>query len=56
MFGTKLPGYSTVTRSLPEVQLDQFSETAFDFTEEAEVDETDETILSVFEVQPFRSV
>jgi hypothetical protein len=54
--GTKVLGYSTVTRWLREVQLDQFSETAFDFTEDAEVDQIGEIILSVFEVQPFGSV
>jgi hypothetical protein len=54
--GTKVPGYSTVTRWFREGQLDQFSETAVDFTEDAEVDEIDEAILSAFEVQPFGSV
>jgi hypothetical protein len=49
-------GYSIVTRWLPEVQLDQFSETAVDFTEDAEVDEIDEAILSALEVQLFSSV
>jgi histone-lysine N-methyltransferase SETMAR len=38
------------------VQLDQFSETAVDFTEDAEVDEIDAAILSALEVQPFGSV
>jgi MoxR-like ATPase len=51
-----MPGYSTVTRWLCEAQLDQFSETAVDFTEDAEVDEIDEAILSALEVQPFGSV
>jgi hypothetical protein len=36
-----------------EAQLDQFSKTALDFTEDAEVDEIDEGILSAFEVRPF---
>jgi hypothetical protein len=54
--GTKVPGYSTVTRWLREAHLDEFSETAVDFTEDAEVDEIDETILSALEVQPFGSV
>jgi hypothetical protein len=54
--GTKVCGYSTVTHWLREVQPDQFSETAVGFTERAEVDETDEAILSEFEVQPFGSV
>jgi hypothetical protein len=54
--GTKVLGYSTVTRWLREAQLDQFSETAVDFTEHAEVDEIDEGILSALEVQPFGSV
>jgi MoxR-like ATPase len=49
-------GYSSVTHWLREAQLDQFSETAVDFTEDAEVDEIDEAILSAFEVQPFGSV
>jgi hypothetical protein len=55
-FGTKVPGYFTVTRWLPEAQLDQFSKTAVDLTEDAEVDEIDEAILSALEVQPFGSV
>jgi hypothetical protein len=54
--GTKMLGYSTVTRWLREAQLDQFSETAVDFTEDAEVDEIDEAILSALEVQTFGSV
>ena len=54
--GTKVLGYSTVTRWLREVQLEQSSETAVDFTEDAEVDEIDEAILSQLEVQPFGSV
>jgi hypothetical protein len=54
--GTKVPGYSTVMRWLREAQLDQFSHTAVDFTEEEEVDEIDEVILQVLEVQPFGSV
>jgi hypothetical protein len=49
-------GYCTVIRWLREGQLDQFSETAVDFTEDAEVDEIDEAILSALEVQPFGSV
>jgi hypothetical protein len=44
--GTKVLGYSTVTFWRREAQLDQFSETALDFTEDAEVDEIDEVILS----------
>jgi hypothetical protein len=52
----KVPDYSTVKRWLREVQLDQFSETAVDFTEDAEVDEIDGAILSVFEIQSFGSV
>jgi hypothetical protein len=55
-FGTKVSGYSTVTRWLREAQLDQFSETAVEFTEDAEVDEMDEDILSALEFQPFGSV
>jgi hypothetical protein len=43
-------------RWLREAQLDQFSETAVDSTEDAEVDEIAEAILSVLEVQPFGSV
>jgi hypothetical protein len=54
--GTKLPVYSSVTRWLREMQLDQFSETAVDFSDDAEVDEIDEAILSAVEVQPFGSV
>jgi hypothetical protein len=54
--GTKMQGYSTVTRWCCEAQLDQFSETAVDFTEDAEVDEIDETILPALEIQPFGSV
>jgi MoxR-like ATPase len=54
--GTKAPGYPTVTRWLREAQLDQFSETALYFTEDAEVDEIHEVVLSTLEVQPFRSV
>jgi hypothetical protein len=53
---TKVPGYSTVTRWLREAQLDQFSETAVELTEDAEVDEIDEAVLSALEVQPFDSV
>jgi histone-lysine N-methyltransferase SETMAR len=45
-----------VTPGLREAQPDQFSETAVDFTEDAEVDEIDEAILSALEVQPFGSV
>jgi hypothetical protein len=44
--GRKAPGYSTATRWLREAHLDQFSETAVDFTEDAEVDEIDAAILS----------
>jgi hypothetical protein len=54
--GTKVPGDCSATRRLPEAQLDQFSETAVDFTENVEVDEVNEAILSVLEVQPFGSV
>jgi MoxR-like ATPase len=54
--GMKLRGYSTVTRWLREAQLDQFAEMAVDVTEDAEVDEIDEAILSAFEVQPVGSV
>jgi hypothetical protein len=54
--GTKVPGYSTVTSWLREAQLDLFSETAVDFTEDAEVDKIDEAILSALEIQPFGSV
>jgi hypothetical protein len=54
--GTKVPSYSTVTRWLCEAQLDQFSATAVDFTEDAEVDEIDAVILSALEAQPFVSV
>jgi hypothetical protein len=54
--GTKVLGSSTVTRWLREAQLDQFSETAVDFTEDGEVDEIDEAILSALEVHPFASV
>jgi hypothetical protein len=54
--GTKVLGYSTVAPCLREVQLDPFSETAVDLTEDVEVDEIDEAILSVLEVQPFGSV
>jgi uncharacterized membrane protein len=54
--GTKVLGCSTVTRWLREAQLDLFSETAVDFTEDAEVDEIAESILSAVEVQPFGSV
>jgi hypothetical protein len=53
---TKVLSYSTMTRWLREVQLEQSSETAVDFTEDAEVDEIDEAILSALEVQPFVSV
>jgi hypothetical protein len=56
MLGMKVHSHSIVTRELHEAQLDQFSETAVDFTEDAEVDEIDEAILSAFEVQPFGSV
>jgi hypothetical protein len=51
--GTKVSGYSIVTRWLREAQLDQFSETAIFFTEVAKVDEIDEAILPALEVQPF---
>jgi hypothetical protein len=51
--GTKVLGYSTVTPWLREAQLDQFSETAVDFTEDVEVDEIAEAILSAVEVQAF---
>jgi hypothetical protein len=51
--GTKVPDCSTVTHWLREAQLDQFSETAVDFTEGTEVDEIDEAILSGLEFQPF---
>jgi hypothetical protein len=54
--GTKGSDYSTVRRWPREAQLDQISETAVDFTEDAEVDENDEAILSTLEVQPFGSV
>jgi hypothetical protein len=54
--GTKPLGYSSVTHWLREAQVDQFSETAVDFTQDAEVDEIDEAILSVLKVQPFDSV
>jgi DNA invertase Pin-like site-specific DNA recombinase len=49
-------GYFTVACWLREARLGQFSETAVDFTEEAEVDEIDEAILSASEIQPFGSV
>jgi hypothetical protein len=55
-FDTKASVYFTVMRGLREAQLDQFSETAAEFTEDAEVDEIDEAILSGLAVQPFRSV
>jgi hypothetical protein len=54
--GRKVLDYSIVTRWLRETQLDQFSERAGYFTEEAEVDEIDEAILSALEVPPFVSV
>jgi predicted RNA methylase len=54
--GAKVSGYSTVTRWLREAQLDQFSETAVHFTENAEVDEFDEAIVSALEDPPFGSV
>jgi hypothetical protein len=54
--GTNILGYSTVTRRLRQAQLDQFSAAAVDFTEDREVDEIVETILSALEVQPFGSV
>jgi hypothetical protein len=54
--GMKVPGYSTVARWLREAQLDQFSEAAVDFPEDAEVDEIDEAILSALKVQLFGSV
>jgi hypothetical protein len=53
---TKLPSYSTETRWLREGQLDQFSETAVDFTDEAEVHEINDALLSALEVAPFGSV
>jgi hypothetical protein len=56
MLGTKVLGDSIVLRWLREAQLDQFLETAVDFTEDAEVDEIDEAILSALEFQPFDSV
>jgi hypothetical protein len=56
MLVTQVLGYSTVVHWLREAQLDQFSETMVDFTEDAEVDEIDEAILSALEVQPFGSV
>jgi hypothetical protein len=43
---TMVLGYSAVVSWLPEAQMDQFSETAVDFSEDAEVDEIDEVILS----------
>jgi hypothetical protein len=43
---SKVSGYSTMTRWLREAQLDQFSETIVDFTEDTEVDEIHEAILS----------
>jgi MoxR-like ATPase len=52
----KIPGYSTVTRWLREAQLDQFSETAVDFTKDAEADEIDQPLLPRLEVQPVTSV
>jgi hypothetical protein len=54
--GTKVAGYSSVTRWLREAEPNQFSETAVDFAEDAEVDEIDQAILSALEVQPFGSV
>jgi hypothetical protein len=54
--GKKVPAQSPVTRWLHQAQLGQFSETAVDFTEDAEVDEIDDTILSALEVQSFGSV
>jgi hypothetical protein len=56
ILGTKVLGYSTVTRWLRKVQLDQFSETPVHFTEDAEVDNIDEAILPALEVQPCASV
>jgi hypothetical protein len=53
--GTKVLGYSTLTRWLHEAQLDQFSETAVDFTENTKVGGIDEAILSALEVQPIGS-
>jgi hypothetical protein len=53
--GTKVLGYSTLTRWLREAQLDQFSETAVDFTENTKVGGIDEAILSALEVQPIGS-
>jgi hypothetical protein len=52
-FGTKVLGYSTLTRWLREAQLDQFSEKVVGFTEDVEADEIDEAILSALEVQSF---
>jgi hypothetical protein len=54
--GTKVLDYFTVTCWLREAQLNQFSETAIDVTEDAEIDEIDEAILSALEFQPFDSV
>jgi hypothetical protein len=51
-----MPACSTLTRWLREGELYEFSETAIDFTEDAEVDEIDQAILSALEVQPFGSV
>jgi hypothetical protein len=54
--GMNVPGYSSVTRWLRQARLDQFSDTAVDFTEDAESDEIDEAILPTLEAQPFGSV
>jgi hypothetical protein len=56
MIDMKMHGYSIVMGWFRETQLDQFFETAVDFTEDVEVDEIDEPILSALELQPFGSV
>jgi hypothetical protein len=53
---TKVLGYSTLMHWLRQAQPDQFSETALDFTDDAEVDEIDGAILSALEVHPCSSV
>jgi hypothetical protein len=54
--GNMVLGHSTVSRRVRKAQVDQFCETAIDFSEDAEVDEIDEAILSALELQPFGAV
>jgi hypothetical protein len=58
--GTTLPddvlAYFTVTLWLPEERLPRFSEPGHDLTDDPQIDETDQAILSALTIQPFGSV